>query len=74
MDAHTLKRDFGDQTSFCGGIDAQFLLVRGQPAEVTEKVKEIKKLFPTGLIFSPSHESYYARYENPKTSMRCSQP
>ncbi|TFH28779.1 MAG: methyltransferase, partial [Promethearchaeota archaeon] len=57
MDAQTLKRDFGDQTSFCGGVDAQFLLVMGQPTEVSTKVRELKKIFPTGLIFSPSHEA-----------------
>ena len=57
MDIQTLKRDFGGQTSFCGGIDAQFLLVMGKPSEVSAKVMELKKKFPTGLIFSPSHEA-----------------
>jgi len=57
MDATTLKRDYGNQISFCGGVDAQFLLVTGEPYQVTEKVKELIQIFPTGLIFSPSHEA-----------------
>ena len=57
MDANTLKKDFGGQTSFCGGVDAQFLMVMGTPTEVGVKVQELKKVFPTGLIFSPSHEA-----------------
>jgi uroporphyrinogen decarboxylase len=32
-------------------------LVKGTPAEVTRKVKELKEIFPTGLIISPSHEA-----------------
>ncbi len=52
-----LKRDFGDKVSFCGGVDAQELLVNGTPRQVREKVLELKKIFPTGLIISPSNES-----------------
>ncbi len=52
-----LKRDFGDKVSFCGGVDAQELLVNGTPEQVREKVLELKKIFPTGLIISPSNES-----------------
>jgi uroporphyrinogen decarboxylase len=57
MDIHRLKKDFGDQVSFCGGVDVQQLLVSGTPAQVRDKVKELKQLFPTGLILSPSHEA-----------------
>lgn len=57
MDPAGLKRDFGDKISFCGGIDAQNLLVRGTPAEVYAKTMEIRRIFPTGFIFSPSHEA-----------------
>ncbi len=57
MDAVTLKKCFGGETSFCGGVDAQNLLVKGTPEMVAENVKELKKLFPTGLVFSPSHEA-----------------
>ncbi|HRZ96932.1 MAG TPA: uroporphyrinogen decarboxylase family protein [Paludibacter sp.] len=57
MDAPTLKTGFIGKTSFCGGVDAQHLLVNGTPKEVAEKVQELKTLFPTGLIISPSHEA-----------------
>jgi uroporphyrinogen decarboxylase len=57
MDAPNLKAHFEGKTSFCGGVDAQHLLVNGTPEQVTGKVIELKKLFPTGLIISPSHEA-----------------
>lgn len=57
MDPYRLKKEFGDRISFCGGVDAQNLLVNGTPEQVREKVKELKMIFPTGLIISPSHEA-----------------
>ena len=57
MDAERLKRDFGDRMSFCGGVDAQRLLVQGTPDEVATEVRRLAGLFPTGLIISPSHEA-----------------
>lgn len=57
MDAPNLKAHFEGKTAFCGGIDAQHLLVNGTPEQVTGKVSELKELFPTGLIISPSHEA-----------------
>jgi uroporphyrinogen decarboxylase len=57
MDAQRLKNDFGGIVSFCGGVDAQYLMVNGNPEQVREKVRELKHLFPTGLIISPSHEA-----------------
>jgi uroporphyrinogen decarboxylase len=57
MEPRALKRDFGDRVSFCGGVDAQNLMVNGSPAQVRAKVKELKEIFPTGLIISPSHEA-----------------
>ncbi len=57
MDAARMKEDFGDKGAFCGGIDAQELLVNGKPGEIREKVAELKAIFPTGLILSPSHEA-----------------
>lgn len=57
MDAESLARDFGGTTSFCGGVDAQNLLVRGSDDDVRKRVLELKRLFPTGLIISPSHEA-----------------
>lgn len=57
MDAQTLKNNFEGKAVFCGGVDAQHLLVNGTPEQVSAKVKELKALFPTGLIISPSHEA-----------------
>jgi uroporphyrinogen decarboxylase len=57
MEASGLKRDFGSKMSFCGGIDAQNLLVHGTPNQMRAKVRELRSLFPTGLILSPSHEA-----------------
>lgn len=57
MDPMHLKNNFGDKISFCGGVDAQHLLVNGTPSQVSQKVKELKEIFKTGLIISPSHEA-----------------
>ncbi|MEN6302652.1 MAG: uroporphyrinogen decarboxylase family protein [Armatimonadia bacterium] len=57
MDPHALKAQFGQQVAFCGGVDSQYLLVRGTPDEVRAKVRELRDIFPTGLIISPSHET-----------------
>lgn len=57
MDAPNLKKNFGGKAAFCGGVDAQHLLVNGSPEEVFLKVTELKQIFPTGLIISPSHEA-----------------
>jgi uroporphyrinogen decarboxylase len=57
MDAPNLKKHFYGKVAFCGGIDAQYLLVNGNPDDVTAKVRELTELFPTGLIVSPSHEA-----------------
>ncbi len=57
MDPVELKNKYGDQVSFCGAVDVQHLLVHGSPEDVRNKVTELKNLFPTGLIISPSHEA-----------------
>ena len=57
MDAVKLRKEFGDLLSFTGGVDTQHLLVNGTPDEIRNKVMELKHLFPTGLVFSPSHEA-----------------
>lgn len=57
MDAPHLKAHFAGKTAFCGGVDAQYILVQGSPEDVSEKVQELKQLFPTGLVISPSHEA-----------------
>lgn len=57
MDAPNLKEHFYGKTAFCGGVDAQYLLVKGTPDQVSEKVTGLVDLFPTGLVVSPSHEA-----------------
>jgi uroporphyrinogen decarboxylase len=57
MGAAELRGRYGDQVSFCGGVDTQHLLVHGTGEEVKQKVRELRELFPTGLIISPSHEA-----------------
>ena len=57
MSAENLRARFSGQVSFCGGVDTQELLVRGTPAQVAARVRELRRLFPTGLIISPSHEA-----------------
>jgi uroporphyrinogen decarboxylase len=57
MTPDNLKNAYGDKVSFCGGVDAQNLLVNGSPEQVREKVQELRRIFPTGLVMSPSHEA-----------------
>jgi uroporphyrinogen decarboxylase len=55
-----LARDFGRTASFCGGVDAQNLLVNGCAEDVKSCVRELRRIFPTGLVISPSHEAILA--------------
>jgi len=57
MEPARLKQAYGDRVSFCGGVDAQELMVNGTPEQVKVKITELKQIFPTGLIISPSHEA-----------------
>lgn len=57
MEPDKLKAAFGGKVSFCGGVDTQDLLVNGSPEDVRNKVKELRNIFPSGLIISPSHEA-----------------
>jgi uroporphyrinogen decarboxylase len=52
-----LKKLFGEKAAFCGGVDTQHLLVNADAAQVAAKVRELREIFPTGLIISPSHEA-----------------
>nr|WP_320120316.1 uroporphyrinogen decarboxylase family protein [uncultured Marinifilum sp.] len=56
MSAEHLSEQFKSK-AFCGAVDAQQLLVNGTPEQISARVQELKKLFPTGLIISPSHEA-----------------
>jgi uroporphyrinogen decarboxylase len=57
MEPEGLKRDFGHQLVFHGGIDVQSVLPLGTPEQVKVAVKEtIRSLAPGGgYILSPSH-------------------
>ncbi|MDP3912535.1 MAG: uroporphyrinogen decarboxylase family protein [Bacteroidota bacterium] len=57
MDPKKLKANFEKKVAFCGGIDAQYLLVNQKPEDIKAKVRELMEIFPTGLILSPSHEA-----------------
>ncbi len=57
MEPHHLRDRFGNRVSFCGGVDAQELLVNGTPDNVFKATLELRRIFPTGLIVSPSHEA-----------------
>lgn len=57
MDASTLKDNFSGKGAFCGGVDAQNLLVNGKPHEVRQEVIKLLDIYPTKLVFSPSHEA-----------------
>ncbi len=56
MNAEHLSMEFS-KGAFCGGVDAQELLVNGTPEQIRKRVARLKELFPTGLIISPSHEA-----------------
>lgn len=57
MEPRSLKEKFGDRVAFCGGVDTQDLLVNGSIEDVERKVRELRDIFPTGLVISPSHEA-----------------
>lgn len=52
MDAKNLKKHFDKKIAFCGGVDAQYLIVYGTADDVTKKVRELRELFPTGLMLA----------------------
>jgi uroporphyrinogen decarboxylase len=58
MDAALLKRDFGkDVTFWGGGIDTQYTLPRGTPAQVKDEVRRRVEDFAPGggFVFSTVH-------------------
>lgn len=57
MRAERIAADFGGRVSFVGGVDAQRLLVLGRPGDIRRDVARLERLFPTGLVISPSHEA-----------------
>ena len=57
MSAEELRSKYSGRASFVGGMDTQDLLVNGSPGDVKQRVHELRELFPTGLVISPSHEA-----------------
>jgi uroporphyrinogen decarboxylase len=57
MEPAKLKHAFGDRIAFVGGVDAQYNLVQEKPEVIYQEVLNLKEIFPTGLVISPSHEA-----------------
>ena len=57
MDPWRLKKEFGKDLCFCGGIDIQQLLPHGTPEQIKEGVRNtIRQYGPGGgYILGPSH-------------------
>ena len=57
MEIDRLKKLFGKDICFHGGIDAQKLIPLGRPDDIREEVARVKKLFgyEGGIILGPSH-------------------
>lgn len=57
MDLERLKKEFGKDITFHGGLDIQQLLVHGTPDEVRAEVRRINRLFRDdgGILFGPAH-------------------
>jgi uroporphyrinogen decarboxylase len=59
MDVATLKREFGDQLSFSGGVGAQEILPRGSVQDVRAEVQRVIDILAPGggYILAPGHPS-----------------
>ena len=57
MEIGSLKKLFGDDICFHGGIDAQRLIPLGKPDDIRKEVDRVKRLFghDGGIILGPSH-------------------
>lgn len=57
MEPRRLKREFGKDLTFFGGIDIQRLLPRGTPEEVRKGVKKVIEIYAPGggYVLGPSH-------------------
>jgi len=55
MDVFQLKREFGADVTFCGGVRTQDLLPRGTPAQIREEVKRLQDVMGKagGYILEP---------------------
>jgi uroporphyrinogen decarboxylase len=57
MEPEKLKREFGSELVFWGGLDIQRVLSQGTPQQVEEQVKGLRDVYGTGggYVFTPSH-------------------
>jgi uroporphyrinogen decarboxylase len=57
MEPERLKRDFGSQLTFCGGVDTQILLPTGSPEEVYQSTRDLIRVLGRegGYILSAAH-------------------
>ena len=55
MDVYRLKREFGRDLTFCGGLRTQDLLPFGTPEQIRAEVRKLKREMGTdgGYIFEP---------------------
>jgi uroporphyrinogen decarboxylase len=58
MDPLRVKREFGADLSFLGGLDIQELLPFGSPGEIRDGVRELLEAYAPdgGYVFAPAHE------------------
>lgn len=56
MSADDLKQ-YKNDLSFLGGIDAQGIMVNGTPEEIRREVFRVRDILGPGIVISPSHEA-----------------
>jgi len=82
MDPYGLKKDFGKDLCFYGGVDIQQILNRNTPQQVADEVKRLIDIFGEngGYIIGPGHtyiqpdtplENIMAMYETAYTYIKC---
>lgn len=57
MQPERLKREFGRDMTFWGGLDTQYILSRGSRAQVVDETKRVLEVFSKdgGFVFAPCH-------------------
>lgn len=65
MEAHGLKKDFGSDICFYGGVDIQNILNKGKPQQVADEVKRLINILGKngGYIIGPGHT--YIQIDSP---------
>jgi uroporphyrinogen decarboxylase len=57
MEPERLKKEFGGELSFWGGLDIQKVLSFGSPEQVQQEVRHLIEVYGAGggYVFAPSH-------------------